>query len=157
MPCYLLHFSTPLKHARHYTGFSANLQSLMFRLAEHRAGVSKAAGRPVAIMKALHDAGISFELARVWPLASRSFERRLKRRSRRIRAVCPICSGEEALRLAKDPAEAQTEFQFKKARKPKAKKVKKQEGVDAAMVVVQLLPEGIFELRAGEPKLTQIG
>lgn len=157
MPVYLLHFSAPLKHARHYTGFSANLQSLMFRIAEHRAGVSKAAGRPVAIMKALHAAGISFELARIWPLASRSFERRLKRRSRGIRAVCPICSGESALRLAKDPDEVQTGFRFKKARKRRVKKVKKEEGGDAAMVVVQLLPEGIFELRVGQDQPVQIG
>lgn len=121
MSVYLLHFSRPLAHARHYTGYSANLASLMFRVSKHRAGVSKAAGRPVAIMKALHAAGIDFELARVWPLGDRGLERRLKQRHGGITRVCPICSGEDAFRLAKDPREDQTELPFKRKRRTRRK------------------------------------
>lgn len=107
MPVYLLHFDRPLAHAQHYIGYSVSPESLIFRISDHRAGVSRAGGRYVAIMRALHEAGIGFSLARTWPDADRGFERRLKRRFGGIRPACPVCSGESAYLLANSSSKDQ--------------------------------------------------
>jgi hypothetical protein len=82
---YLLHFSAPLGHARHYTGWSAHLD---WRLRQHRAGRSG-----VPLVRAAVAAGIELELARTWPAATRAFERRLKNRHGAA-AYCPLCAAE---------------------------------------------------------------
>jgi predicted GIY-YIG superfamily endonuclease len=66
--CYLLHFSEPYKHARHYSGTTADLAA---RLAEHQTGRGS---RLLAVAKA---AGIAWTLARTWP-GGRQRERQLK-------------------------------------------------------------------------------
>ena len=66
---YLLHFDRSYRHARHYIGFTQNLDQ---RLAEHRAG----RGSPL-IAAAIAD-GIEFQLAAIWE-GDRHDERRLHR------------------------------------------------------------------------------
>lgn len=77
---YLLHFDQPYKHARHYTGWAADLDA---RLAEHQAGRG---ARLLAVVKA---AGIGWTLARTWP-GTRTRERQLKNQGGASRH-CPQC------------------------------------------------------------------
>jgi hypothetical protein len=86
---YLLHFSAPVGntasrtgYARHYTGWSAFLD---FRLELHRAGRSG-----VPLVRAAVAAGITLELARIWPDVTRARERQLKRQGSAAR-YCPLC------------------------------------------------------------------
>jgi predicted GIY-YIG superfamily endonuclease len=66
---YLLHFNQPYRHARHYTGWAADLDA---RLAEH------AAGRGARLLAVVKDAGITWTLARTWP-GTRTRERQIKK------------------------------------------------------------------------------
>jgi predicted GIY-YIG superfamily endonuclease len=77
---YLLHFSKPYKHARHYTGWTDDLDA---RLARHARG---GGARLLAVACA---AGIRWELARTWT-GSRARERQLKRQGGASRR-CPLC------------------------------------------------------------------
>lgn len=82
---YLLHFHSRYFHAGHYTGFTACLDA---RLALHRSG------HGAKLLKAVTDAGITFEVARLWKCATyeeaREKERSLKRRHNAI-PTCPLC------------------------------------------------------------------
>lgn len=78
---YLLHFDTPFAHAKHYTGWTGNLP---LRLLEH------AAGRGARLTEVVADAGITWRLARAWPNATRTDERRLKNQGGAARR-CPLC------------------------------------------------------------------
>ena len=78
---YLLHFDTPLGHAKHYTGWSANLS---LRLAEH------AAGHGARLTEVVAAAGIGWTLARTWPGVTRTYERKLKNQGGASRR-CPLC------------------------------------------------------------------
>ncbi|MFB7722301.1 hypothetical protein [Nocardia sp. NPDC056100] len=77
---YLLHFDRPYRHARHYTGWTSDLDN---RLAEHRAG------RGARLLEVLRDNGISWQLARTWE-GTRARERQLKREGGASRR-CPKC------------------------------------------------------------------
>jgi predicted GIY-YIG superfamily endonuclease len=78
---YLLHFHSPFAHAKHYTGWSANLS---LRLAEH------AAGHGARLTEVVAAAGITWTLARTWPNATRADERRIKNQGGASRR-CPLC------------------------------------------------------------------
>jgi predicted GIY-YIG superfamily endonuclease len=78
---YLLHFDRPYKHARHYLGWTRDLDS---RLADHRGG---SGANLLAVIKA---AGIGFTLARTWSPADRNRERQIKRQGGLSRS-CPAC------------------------------------------------------------------
>jgi predicted GIY-YIG superfamily endonuclease len=78
---YLLHFSEPYKHARHYTGWTADLTA---RLADHRAG------RGARLITVITDAGLTFTLARHRP-GTRNDERAIKRCGGAVR-YCPLCT-----------------------------------------------------------------
>jgi predicted GIY-YIG superfamily endonuclease len=78
---YLLHFHSPFGHAKHYTGWSANLP---LRLAEH------AAGQGARLTEVVAAAGITWTLARTWPNATRADERRIKNQGGASRR-CPLC------------------------------------------------------------------
>ena len=80
MTVYLLHFSQPFKHAKHYMGFAEDIDT---RLERHRAGNGS---RLIAVIT---QAGIDFELARTW-VGDRALERKLKQRKDAPR-LCPIC------------------------------------------------------------------
>ena len=75
---YLLHFSHSYRHARHYLGYTENLEQ---RLAQHRAG----RGSPL-IAAAIAD-GIELELAATWP-GDRHDERRRHRLCRHRHKRC---------------------------------------------------------------------
>ena len=79
---YLIHFDTPLKHARHYVGWASDLE---LRLERHRSGNGS------ALMRAVKDEGITWRLARQWA-GTRNDERRLKKQ-RNTPRQCPICQG----------------------------------------------------------------
>jgi hypothetical protein len=85
---YLLHFARPYHHARHYLGFTTNLEA---RLVTHRLGD----GSP--LISAVVDDGIEIFLARTWENVTRTFERRGHRKGSK-REVCPICEGRPALK-----------------------------------------------------------
>lgn len=78
---YLLHFHAPFGHAKHYTGWSANLS---LRLAEH------ASGHGARLTEVVAAAGISWTLARTWPNVTRTYERKLKNQGGAARR-CPLC------------------------------------------------------------------
>jgi predicted GIY-YIG superfamily endonuclease len=78
---YLLHFSEPYKHARHYLGWTAG--PLEDRLADHTAG------RGARLLAVVRLANITWSLARTWS-GSRTRERSLKRSGGSSRH-CPMC------------------------------------------------------------------
>ena len=78
---YLLHFETPYRHARHYTGWTAG--DLDARLKQHERGTG------ARLMAVIAEAGIGWTLARTWE-GSRTRERQLKRQGGASRR-CPIC------------------------------------------------------------------
>jgi predicted GIY-YIG superfamily endonuclease len=78
---YLLHFDTPLCHARHYIGYAGDIEN---RLALHRAG---GGARILAVCK---ERGITWRLVRTWP-GTRQTERALKRQKHGPR-LCPVCN-----------------------------------------------------------------
>jgi hypothetical protein len=81
---YLLHFDRSYRHARHYLGYTEDLEA---RLAAHRAG----RGSPL-VAAAVRD-GIGFQVAATWP-CDRTEERRLHRYRNSPRRLCPICREE---------------------------------------------------------------
>ena len=93
MCVYLLHFQTPIPRgtssrtgqalqAGHYLGYADDLDR---RLEAHRSG------NGARLMEVIAERGIPFVVARVWPQADRSFERRLKNQKHSPR-LCPICN-----------------------------------------------------------------
>ena len=81
---YLLHFTQPYRHARHYLGWAADLD---LRLAEHRAG------RGARLTQVIRAHGIDFTLALSLP-GDRGLERALKRRHASP-TLCPICRAQK--------------------------------------------------------------
>jgi predicted GIY-YIG superfamily endonuclease len=77
---YLLHFDRPYRHARHYTGWTTDLDA---RLAAHIVGAG------ARLIQVIEQAGIGWTLARTWP-GTRKTERALKRQGGASRR-CPLC------------------------------------------------------------------
>lgn len=84
---YLLHFDRPFQHARHYTGWTDNLEH---RLGEHMDGLSHSAN----IVRKAAAAGIGFQIARVWANKTRNDERSMKKQGGAARR-CPLCAEEK--------------------------------------------------------------
>ena len=80
MTVYLIHFDRPYKHARHYVGQTKNVKR---RLAEH------AAGRGARLLAVVQQAGIGWQVARLWP-GGAARERQLKAQGGHARK-CPLC------------------------------------------------------------------
>ncbi len=84
---YVLHFHRRYYHAGHYLGVTACLDA---RLLLHKHG------RGARLMKAVAEAGITFELARLWKMGTweeaRKLERALKKRQNGP-GLCPLCQG----------------------------------------------------------------
>lgn len=78
---YLLHFTSPYKHARHYTGWTADLDA---RLAAHRSG------QGARLMEVIKAAGVGFIVAKTEP-GTRTRERQLKRQGGASKR-CPVCA-----------------------------------------------------------------
>jgi hypothetical protein len=79
-----LHFDKPLGHAAHYLGFCQSEALIPKRIEHHRRG------NGARLMAAVVEAGIDFELVRVWPEGSRAEERRLKAHGKA--RYCPVCN-----------------------------------------------------------------
>lgn len=77
---YLIHLDKPLKHARHYVGFSEDLPG---RLQKHRNG------QGATFMKAIAKERISWHVSRIWD-GDRTFERMLKDQHNASH-LCPTC------------------------------------------------------------------
>jgi predicted GIY-YIG superfamily endonuclease len=77
---YLLHFDQPYKHARHYIGYTDDLNA---RLERHRAGTG------ARLLEVIAGAKIGFQLAATWE-GDRHLERRLHKRGGS--RICPICN-----------------------------------------------------------------
>lgn len=89
---YLIHFDHPYRHAQHYLGWSHDFDARMLR---HRQG------RGSNLIKVIQDAGIGWEVVRVWEPASPKVEAELKRYHNN-RRLCPICSGKLAYEKAEN-------------------------------------------------------
>jgi hypothetical protein len=87
---YLICFERPYRHARHYLGWTNDLEH---RMEKHLRGQ----GSP--LIRAAIGVGIAVTLARVWPDADRNFESRLKRRKEGPR-LCPRCTANPRPRAA---------------------------------------------------------
>ena len=83
---YLIHFNRPHRHARHYIGFTTNLDQ---RITDHLCGMG------ARLMEVITDEGIEWRVARTWE-GDRKLERRLKE-WHNARLLCPVCSGKDAL------------------------------------------------------------
>jgi hypothetical protein len=81
---YLIHLDKPLKHARHYVGFSEDLPS---RIQKHRTG------QGATFMRAVEKQGISWHVSRIWD-GDRTFERVLKDQHNASH-LCPTCRQEK--------------------------------------------------------------
>ena len=82
---YLIHFEQAYKHARHYVGWTDN--HLDRRTWHH------AHGSGARLMQVVTQAGIPWQVVRVWDNADKNFERRLKRNKNSAR-LCPVCNPE---------------------------------------------------------------
>ena len=80
---YLIHFDKPYHHARHYMGFTDDLEA---RIERHRSGDGS------RLLRALKVAGIGWRLAATWN-GDRNMERRFKKRKNSPK-MCPVCRGE---------------------------------------------------------------
>jgi predicted GIY-YIG superfamily endonuclease len=78
---YLLHLDPPYRHAKHYIGWTRDLDA---RMEAHRGG------RGARLMEVVKNAGGTFRLARTWP-GDRNRERAIKNRHEAPK-LCPECS-----------------------------------------------------------------
>lgn len=78
---YLLHFTEPFGHAKHYVGFSENIEK---RVALHQQGKGS------RLCEVVVKAGIRLLWVRTWVGADRHFERKLHSKGKSI--FCPICN-----------------------------------------------------------------
>ena len=84
---YLLHFSEPYHHARHYLGSTFDLE---LRMQQH------AAGQGARLLEVVTGAGITWNVIRTWD-GDRKLERQLKNwHNATLLCPHPECSGEEA-------------------------------------------------------------
>jgi hypothetical protein len=79
---YLLHFDKPYLQARHYIGYSDDMER---RIEAHRDGYG------AKLTRALVRAGIGFQVARIWEGGDRTFERKLHDYSKSPN-LCPLCN-----------------------------------------------------------------
>lgn len=89
---YTLHLDRPFSHAKHYTGWTSNLEA---RLREHEAG------RGSRLLAHARAAGIGWTLAAL-EVGDRFRERSLKTRGGAARR-CPVCAGRSGAGLTLPP------------------------------------------------------
>lgn len=89
---YLIHFSEPLKHARHYLGYTRDLPA---RMDQHRNG------HGARLLQVIQQFGIEYDVVRTWP-GSRVLERKLKDQHHTPR-LCPICNPPGHMAATQEP------------------------------------------------------
>ena len=77
---YLIHFNKPYRHARHYLGFTENLDK---RITDHLCGMG------ARLMEVITNAKIEWKISRTWQ-GDRKLERRLK--NAHGPHLCPECN-----------------------------------------------------------------
>lgn len=83
---YLIHFETPLHHAKHYIGWTRNKRTFVKRIEYHRNG------HGAKILNACNKMGIDWDVSRVWDDGDTGLEKRLKRWHKSSQ-LCPVCKG----------------------------------------------------------------
>lgn len=96
---YLIHFHSPYKHARHYLGFAATPKKFKARMESHLNGTG------ANLLRVVNLAGITWDVVRKWPKASRQEERRIKNMGGLSR-VCPVCKKLHNEKAVTTPASA---------------------------------------------------
>ena len=92
MPVYLIHFEERYKHAGHYLGYSADLEG---RIRAHRLS------RGARLLQVVNEAGIGWEVARVWEDGGRDLEQALKALHNAPR-LCPICQQQAVVEMVEE-------------------------------------------------------
>jgi predicted GIY-YIG superfamily endonuclease len=90
---YLIHFDEPFKHAEHYLGYSKD-ENFLARIEHHRKGTGS------ALMRAVKNAGIGWNVVRQWPGMDGNFEQALKKKGYHSKLLCPICNPQKYLTYA---------------------------------------------------------
>lgn len=85
---YLLHLDPPLKHAKHYLGYSRDITARV---------VTHLSGRGSPLVRAALAAGSQVSLVRIWDGAPQTLERALKDR-KNVPLLCPTCREETLAR-----------------------------------------------------------
>ena len=80
---YLIHFDTPLGHAKHYIGTAKNTDSRFFA---HRQG------KGARILQVCNELRIGYQMVRFW-IGGRKLERKLKK-GKNSPLLCPVCNPE---------------------------------------------------------------
>lgn len=93
---YLIHFSRPLHHARHYLGYTDS-EDISTRLARHRSGSG------AKILAHLNSIGIEYEVVRTFS-GDRALERRMKV-AHKSATLCPLCREERLAKLREQKRE----------------------------------------------------
>jgi predicted GIY-YIG superfamily endonuclease len=89
--CYLIHFNERYRHAGHYLGYADDIRA---RVRKHRQGNGS------RLMQVIANAGISWEVVRIWEGATRTNERQMKGHS--STRLCPVCNGLKAYNYKKE-------------------------------------------------------
>ena len=79
---YLIHFEPKFKHAKHYLGYTDDIER---RFGDHQKG------RGARLTQVVVEAGHELKLVRMWPGEDRNFERSLKNRKNAPK-LCPCCN-----------------------------------------------------------------
>jgi predicted GIY-YIG superfamily endonuclease len=79
---YLVHFESPLCHARHYLGATDDVNA---RLEGHREG------KGANILRVCNENDIKYKIVRVWENKPIGYERKLKNR-KNAPLLCPVCN-----------------------------------------------------------------
>ena len=82
---YLIHFKTPYFHAKHYLGWTTNVDK---RINVHKKGLGS------RLLQVIKGEGIDWKVSRLWQNVTRRFERHLKEVRKNAPQLCPICRGE---------------------------------------------------------------
>lgn len=98
---YLIHFTIPYKHARHYLGFTKDLPA---RLMQHRIG------QGANLMRVIEEAGIPWKVSRLW-VGDRYLERSLKN-TRNVPKLCPVCRQAEQYAL-REPSNIEPSYELR--------------------------------------------
>lgn len=89
MTVYLIHLARPFRNGsalcRHYVGYTRGVETVQARAERHRTG------RGAKFMARVNEAGIAWDVVRIFPKGDRRREVEIKKAG--ARAFCPVCNG----------------------------------------------------------------